>query len=208
MKVFFKSFALTVCSLLTVALCAQTSTKTSLKASRQLFLDVHELEPGQVSLEGVAGAHAKDLAVEKKYKVDFQKYWVDEKAGKVFCLASAPDSASITKAHAEAHGLLPQHVYPVTPGMAAALKKNTNLYLDIHYLGAGKVTADAVAAAHQKDLAVQDKYGVNLVNYWVDEKEGIVMCLAEARDGSALVKTHKEAHGLIPDKVFEVKQGN
>jgi hypothetical protein len=55
---------------------------------------------------------------------------------------------------------------------------------------------------------VQKKYGVNLVNYWVDEKAGVVMCLAEAPDADALVKTHKEAHGLLPKYVEEVRQGN
>jgi hypothetical protein len=31
---------------------------------------------------------------------------------------------------------------------------NAKLYLDVHHLGAGKVTARDVAAAHEKDLAV------------------------------------------------------
>ena len=69
------------------------------------------------------------------------------------------------------------------------------------------MTAKAVAEAHQKDLAVQKKYGVNLINYWVDEKNGIVMCLAQAPDSAALINTHKEAHGLIPVSVTLVKQG-
>jgi len=64
-----------------------------------------------------------------------------------------------------------------------------------------------VAAAHQKDLAVQKKYGVNFMNYWVNEKEGLVMCLAEAPDSNSLINAHKEAHGLIPKYVQEVKQG-
>ncbi|HTL07121.1 MAG TPA: DUF4242 domain-containing protein [Chitinophagaceae bacterium] len=176
-------------------------------AGKTLFLDVHELGAGKVTYDAVAGAHAKDLAVQDKYGVNFIKYWVDESRGLVYCLASAMDTASIMKTHAEAHGLLPTHVYPVTDGLEAALKGNKELFLDIHYLGAGKVTAKDVAAAHLKDLAVQGKYGVNLINYWVDEKEGIVMCLAEASNEDGLIKTHKEAHGLIPDKVMKVQQG-
>jgi hypothetical protein len=164
------------------------------------------LEPGKVKYEDVAKAHAKDLAVEGKYNVDFLKYWVDEKEGKVFCLASANDSASLIKTHAEAHGLIPQHVYEVTGETATALKSDRNLFLDIHYLGAG-VTANDVAAAHEKDLAVQKKYGVNFTNYFFDEKSGVVMCLAEAKDSTDLIKTHKEAHGLLPAEVFEVMPG-
>ena len=71
----------------------------------------------------------------------------------------------------------------------------------------GNVNVKAVAEAHKKDLAVQKKYGVNLINYWVDEKNGTVMCLAQAPDSAALINTHKEAHGLIPVSVMLVKQG-
>src|SRR6478752_5220351 len=137
---------------------ADTSLRTT--EPRKLFIDVHQLEPGKVKYEDVAKAHEKDLAVEGKYNVDILKYWVDEKEGKVFCLASANDSASLRKTHAEAHGLIPQHIYEVTSRMGTALKGNRNLFLDIHYLGGG-VSANDVAAAHEKDLAVQKKYGVN-----------------------------------------------
>ena len=183
-----------------------TDTSSHATESRKLFIDVHQLEPGKVKYEDVAKAHTKDLAVENKYNVDILKYWVDEKEGKVFCLASANDSASLLKTHAEAHGLIPQHIYEVTSGMGSALKDNRNLFLDIHYLGAG-VSANDVAAAHEKDLAVQKKYGVNITNYFFDEKNGVVMCLAEAKDSTDLIKTHKEAHGLLPAGVFKVKPG-
>jgi hypothetical protein len=176
--------------------------------TKNLYLDVHNLEPGKVTFDAVAGAHQKDLATQGKYDVSFIKYWVDEKAGKVYCLSEAPDSASVYKTHQEAHGLVPALVERVTDGMESALKTKGNLYFDVHHLGAGKVTAEAVAGAHVKDLAVQDKYGVNFVNYWVDPKLGIVMCLAEAPDSISMVNTHKEAHGLIPDEVHQVKQGN
>jgi Nickel responsive protein SCO4226-like len=206
MKVFF----IAVFSLLTLGrLSAQSATKNSnnTPVGKHLFLDVHQLEPGKVKYEDVAKAHAKDLATQGKYDAQFLKYWVDEANGQVFCLVSANDSSAIRKTHAEAHGLLPDRIYPVTDGMAAALKGNNNLYLDVHYLGAGNVTAKAVAEAHKKDLAVQKKYGVNLINYYVDEKAGVVMCLAEAKDSSSLIETHREAHGLLPAKVMQVKQG-
>ena len=175
---------------------------------KQLFIDVHYLGAGKVSYEAVAQAHAKDLATEGKYRVEFLKYWVDTAQGAVYCLSSAFDTASIVKTHAAAHGLLPAHVYPVTAGEHAVANGGKNLYLDFHEFGPGNVKAADVAGAHQKDLAVQKKYGVNLINYWVDEKAGVVMCLAEAPDADALIKTHKEAHGLIPKSVEEVKQGN
>jgi len=187
-------------------LFAQKNIK-NITTSKQLFMDIHRLAPGKIKLDDVADAHTKDLAVQGKYGVRFLKYWVDERQGLIFCLVSASDSQSIRQAHAEAHGLLPQRIYQVTPGMETALEGNKDLFLDIHYIGPGKVTAKDVAAAHEKDLAVQNKHSVNLTNYWLDEKEGVVMCLAEANNADSLSKTHKEAHGLLPDKIFKVTPG-
>ena len=81
------------------------------------------------------------------------------------------------------------------------------LFLDVHNLGAGNVTVAAVAEAHKKDLAAEKKYGVNFINYWVDEKTGTIFCLSEAPDSNAIISTHKEAHGLLPAYVLKVKQG-
>jgi len=175
--------------------------------TKNLFIDVHDLGVGKVTYADVMAAHQKDLATEGKYGVNIIKFWFDEDKGKVYCLASAPDSNALIQTHREAHGLVPDHVYPVTPGTEAALSGNDDLFLDVHYLGAGNVTKEAVAGAHLKDLAVEGKYGVNLINYWVDEKQGVVMCLAQAKDSSALINTHREAHGLLPAAVSKVKEG-
>jgi hypothetical protein len=185
----------------TVAAADSTGTATG------LFIDVHHIGAGKVKAEDVAGAHAKDLATQSKYGTQFLKYWVDEKAGDVYCLSKSPDTQSIRKTHAEAHGLLPDEVFAVTAGQEAALVNGKNFYLDIHELGAGKVTAKDVEGAHQKDLATQGKYGVNFVNYWVDEKAGRVVCLSQASDTASIIKTHKEAHGLLPTSIVKVVQG-
>lgn len=194
---FFTLFA--AATLLAGSLNAQTT--------RKMYIDVHHLGPGKVTYAAVVDAHKKDLAVEDKYGVKFIKFWVDESRGDVYCLSTAADSADITKTHAEAHGLLPDHIELVTDGAEANMKKGQNLYLDVHELGAGKVTAKDVAGAHVKDLAVQGKYGVNFINYWVDEKEGVVMCLSQAKDSSNVIQTHKEAHGLLPAYIVKVQQG-
>ncbi|HET9279605.1 MAG TPA: DUF4242 domain-containing protein [Flavitalea sp.] len=186
---------------------AQTSSSTRNLPAKNLYIDVHQLQPGKVKFADVANAHAKDLAVQKKYGVDFIKFWVDEEKGLVYCVSSSSDSAAIRKTHAEAHGLLPDHIYTVTGGIEAALKGGRALYLDIHELGQGTVTARDVAGAHQKDLDIQHKHGVNFINYWLDEKAGTVICLSEAKDSISVVNTHKEAHGLVPAKVMKVKQG-
>jgi hypothetical protein len=81
------------------------------------------------------------------------------------------------------------------------------LYLDRHRFGPGKVTAGDVAAAHQKDLAVQSKYHVRFLNYWFDARTGTVSCLVEAPSADAAVAAHKEAHGLIPEAIDEAVEG-
>ena len=185
---------------------AQTSTGTVIN-EKKLFINVHQLKPDKIKFEEVAKAHAKDLSVEGKYGVHFLNYWVDAGQGLVYCLSSSADSSSIRKTHAEAHGLLPAYTWEVTEGSVAPLTGNNKLFMDIHKLGAGNVTAAAVADAHKKDLAVQGKYGVNFINYWVDEKAGVVLCLSEAKNPESVVNTHKEAHGLIPAEIRNVKQG-
>jgi hypothetical protein len=188
-------------------LFAQTSKTTITKAPTHLYMDVHHLGAGKVTYRDVANAHQKDLASQKKYGVSFIKYWFDENSGDVYCLATAAGPDDLRKTHAEAHGLLPNQIFEVKDGEKGLAKGKNELYLDVHELGAGKVNIEDVAAAHKKDLAVQKKYGVNLIDYWVDEKTGTVFCLAQAPDSAALVNTHKEAHGLIPVRVSKVKQG-
>jgi hypothetical protein len=197
-------FVLTVFAVSSFSTRVHAQTNSS-QTTKHLYLDVHHL--GSVTAKDVEAAHKKDLAVEEKYGVQFLKYWVDEANGDVYCLASGSNADDLRKTHAEAHGLLPDKVYQVTEGQEAALKGNSSLYLDIHQVGTG-VRAEDVAAAHKKDLAVQKKYGVNLIDYWFDADDGIIMCLAQAPDSAALINTHKEAHGLVPVHVSKVQQGH
>lgn len=177
------------------------------RAGKSLFIDVHNLGPGKVTFADVMAAHQKDLATEGKYDVNFIKFWVDEQKGIVYCLSSAKDSNSIIQTHREADGLLPSAIYKVTAGSESTTIDGKQFFLDVHNLGAGNVTAAAVAEAHMKDLAVEKKYGVNFINYWVDVNNGTIFCLSQAPDSNAVIQTHKEAHGLLPAYVLQVKQG-
>jgi len=183
-------------------LAAQKSAK-----EQQYFLDVHKMEPNGFTYADVAGAHQKDLATQKKRNVSFINYWVDADQGLVYCLSKADKASDIADTHKEAHGLVPAEIYPVVAGQASSYTGNGKLFIDIHELGPGNVTAEAVAGAHEKDLATEGQYHVNFINYWVDEKSGKVFCLAEAPNAEAVVNTHKNAHGLIPAMVLEVEQG-
>ncbi|HLH73724.1 MAG TPA: DUF4242 domain-containing protein [Chloroflexota bacterium] len=81
------------------------------------------------------------------------------------------------------------------------------LFMDIHHHVPG-LTAEAVAAAHQQDLAVQDKYGVKFLRYWYDEATGKIFCLSWAPSREAAIAVHREAHGLVADEIVEVKEGS
>jgi uncharacterized protein DUF4242 len=48
-----------------------------------LYMDIHNLGEGTTA-EDVAKAHAKDMETQQKYGVEYTKYWINEKAGKVF----------------------------------------------------------------------------------------------------------------------------
>ena len=80
-----------------------------------LFMDLHTL-PGPVTSEEVAKAHAADLATQEKYGVSYERYWVDEAEGRIFCLVDAPDADAAATVHREAHGLVADEIYPVTEG--------------------------------------------------------------------------------------------
>ena len=81
------------------------------------------------------------------------------------------------------------------------------LYMDTHKKVEG-LTAEAAAGAHQRDLEVQGKHGVNYLNYWFNEAEGAVFCLVDAPNKEAAIAVHREAHGLLADDVVEVKEGS
>ncbi len=81
------------------------------------------------------------------------------------------------------------------------------LYMDVHHKVDG-LTADAVAGAHQRDLAVQGNHGVKYIKYWFNEKTGRVFCLVEAPSREAAEAVHREAHGLVADEITEVNEGS
>ncbi len=79
------------------------------------------------------------------------------------------------------------------------------LFMDIHNVEGGVSAAD-VAAAHQKDLATQGKYGVRYLRYWVDEGAGTIFCLVEADSAEDANTVHREAHGLVADDIHLVTE--
>jgi hypothetical protein len=81
------------------------------------------------------------------------------------------------------------------------------LYLDVHNNVEG-LTAAKATFAHKQDLAVQGNYGVRYLKYWFDSASGKVFCLVEAPTADAAMAVHRDAHGLMPDEIFEVEEGS
>ena len=78
-----------------------------------LFMDMHSIDGG-VSTSDAAAAHEADLATQAAYGVSYLRYWVDEEAGKIFCLVDAPDAEAANTVHRKAHGLVADEISPVT----------------------------------------------------------------------------------------------
>jgi hypothetical protein len=87
--------------------------ETSKEDLMSLFMDVHNIEGG-VSAGDVAQAHARDLETQDAYGVRYKRYWVDEEAGKIFCLVEAESADLASTVHREAHGLVADEIYSVT----------------------------------------------------------------------------------------------
>ena len=82
-----------------------------------LYMDIHNLDEGTTA-EDVAKAHAKDMETQRKYGVEYTKYWVNESGRKAFCLAHAPNAEAAEQVHREAHGLMPDKIIEVQPELA------------------------------------------------------------------------------------------
>jgi class 3 adenylate cyclase len=82
-----------------------------------LYMDIHNLPEGTTA-EDVAKAHAKDMETQRKYGVEYHKYWVNESGRKVFCLAHAPNAEAAECVHREAHGLMAEKIIEVEPDVA------------------------------------------------------------------------------------------
>jgi hypothetical protein len=78
-------------------------------------MDVHDVAGG-VAMEDVAKAHIADLQAQDEYDVRYLRYWVDENAGRIFCLVEAPSADAAAAVHQQAHGLVADHIYRVQEG--------------------------------------------------------------------------------------------
>lgn len=79
------------------------------------------------------------------------------------------------------------------------------IYMDCHDTPGIKI--QEAEKAHLKDLAVQEKYNVKYLSYWVNEDSGKVFCLMKAPNKEAIRKTHLLANGIHTCNIVEVEGG-
>ena len=76
------------------------------------------------------------------------------------------------------------------------------LYLDIHDVSGASF--EDLKKAHLADLTVQNRLGVDYRKYWFNEKCGKAFCLVEAPNAAAAEACHREAHGLVAERIIEL----
>lgn len=75
-------------------------------------------------------------------------------------------------------------------------------FMDVHTNMVG-VTSEALAAAHQADLDIQDDEEVTFHQAWADPKTGHVFCLSDAPSAEAVQRIHERA-GHPADEIHEI----
>lgn len=88
-----------------------------------LFMDYHKIQ--NITVGDVVKAHMADLAVQEQYGVRYLQFWVNEKAGTVFCLTEGPDAQTCEKVHQIAHGNLACAITEVEPGTYQSIMGET-----------------------------------------------------------------------------------
>src|SRR5215471_15960932 len=83
------------------------------------YIDIHDL-PSAVTAEDLAKAHNADQQVQGKHGVEYHKYWVNRKNGKLFCMCTAPSAEAAAAVHQEAHGQTALKIMEVTSDIADA----------------------------------------------------------------------------------------
>jgi class 3 adenylate cyclase len=121
-----------------------------------LYMDIHNLPEGTTP-EDVAKAHAKDTEIQRKYSVEYHKYWVNETGNKVFCLAHAPSAEAAACVHREAHGLLAEKIIEVEPDVAEVFLGGTETNPEGAVLMPG-------GAANERDPGIRTVLFTDIVN--------------------------------------------
>jgi AraC-like DNA-binding protein len=76
--------------------------------------------------------------------------------------------------------------------------------MDIHTVDSDTFSVEDVVKAHMEDLAVQEKFGVTQLKYWVNEEAKTLFCLMKGPNKEACHQVHKQSHGNTACNIIEV----
>ena len=78
------------------------------------------------------------------------------------------------------------------------------LYMDIHTVDSDTFSVEDVVKAHMEDLAIQERFGVVQLKYWVNVEAKTIFCLMEGPDKKSCNMVHVESHGNTACNIIEV----
>jgi hypothetical protein len=90
----------------------------------------------------------------------------------------------------------------MSPAGARHRRASMPKFMDVHH-GMHGVTPEALQAAHQADVDIQDEENVDFQRAWGDPDSGMVWCISEAPDADAVRRIH-ERTGHPPTEVYPV----
>ncbi|MCW8849471.1 MAG: DUF4242 domain-containing protein [Melioribacteraceae bacterium] len=80
------------------------------------------------------------------------------------------------------------------------------LYMDFHKLDSDNISMEELDRTHQEDLAIQERFGVFELKYWVNLKAKNLFCLVQGPNKEACNEVHKQSHGNTPCNIIEVSE--
>lgn len=81
------------------------------------------------------------------------------------------------------------------------------LFMSVHERVPDGATAEDIAATHDPDREIRRRHGVRSLRYWVGEAAGKIFCLVEAPSAEHAAAAHRDADGLLADRIYEVIEG-
>lgn len=76
--------------------------------------------------------------------------------------------------------------------------------MDIHTVDSADFSVEDVVKAHMEDLAIQERFGVTQLKYWVNVNAKTLFCLMEGPNKEACNEVHKQSHGNTACNIIEV----
>jgi AraC-like DNA-binding protein len=80
------------------------------------------------------------------------------------------------------------------------------LYMDFHKLGSSDISKEELTKIHDEDLAIQERFGVFELKYWVNLDAKNLFCLVQAPSKEAFNNVHKHSHGKTACNIIEVSE--